>query len=409
MSVHRKGSKWVVRYRDDARRNRSRSFDRKGDAERFDTEATRRRQLGVISTLDAGRETLNEFVSETWAPTHAVTVSPKTRQHYASLYDFHLAPSLGEVPLQKLRPELIARWQADRLQAGGGRVAVAQALTLLGNILQRALEAERISSNPARLVRRARAPRRQEVRPLAPATVERMRAACEPRDATLISVLAYAGLRPSEALALRWADVRDRTILIQRALSLGAEDDTKTTQHRTVRVLGPLKTDLAEWRMLQGRPDDDQLLFPGRTGEPWSTAAYQSWRRRAFARAAAEASADHATPYALRHSFASLLLHEGRSVIYVARQLGHDARLTLTRYGHVIDELEDQPRIDAEEAIRQARAGAAVPSQFPGEADDVAGTAPETTEAPRTQGFLEMEPRGIEPLTSCLQSRRSPS
>ena len=34
---------------------------------------------------------------------------------------------------------------------------------------------------------------------------------------------------------------------------------------------------------------------------------------------------------------ASLLLHEGRSVIYVARQLGHDARLTLTRYGHVID------------------------------------------------------------------------
>jgi site-specific recombinase XerD len=30
----------------------------------------------------------------------------------------------------------------------------------------------------------------------------------------------------------------------------------------------------------------------------------------------------------LRHSFASLL-HEGRSVISVARQLGHDARLTL--------------------------------------------------------------------------------
>lgn len=38
------------------------------------------------------------------------------------------------------------------------------------------------------------------------------------------------------------------------------------------------------------------------------------------------------------------MLHEGRSVIYVARQLGHDARLTLTRYGHVIDELEDTPR-----------------------------------------------------------------
>ena len=51
----------------------------------------------------------------------------------------------------------------------------------------------------------------------------------------------------------------------------------------------------------------------------------------------------------------------------------------LRRYGHVIDELEDRPRIDAEEAIRQARAGAAVPSLFPGEAGDVAGGALGTT------------------------------
>jgi integrase len=55
-----------------------------------------------------------------------------------------------------------------------------------------------------------------------------------------------------------------------------------------------------------------------------------------------------------RHSFA-LLLHEGRSVIYVARQLGHDATLALKTYGHVIDELEDQPQISAEDAIVAAR------------------------------------------------------
>lgn len=104
MSVHRKGSKWVVRYRDDAQRNRSRSFDRNGDADRFDNEASRRRRLGVVASLDAGRETLDRFVTVTWAPTHAVTVSAKTRQHYASLYDFRIAPYLGDVPLQKLRP-----------------------------------------------------------------------------------------------------------------------------------------------------------------------------------------------------------------------------------------------------------------------------------------------------------------
>jgi integrase len=82
---------------------------------------------------------------------------------------------------------------------------------------------------------------------------------------------------------------------------------------------------------------------------------YQSWRRRAFRRAAQAAALAHARPYDLRHSFASLLLHEGRGVIYVARQLGHDARLTLTRYGHVMDELEDTPRIEAEAAIAAVR------------------------------------------------------
>jgi len=39
----------------------------------------------------------------------------------------------------------------------------------------------------------------------------------------------------------------------------------------------------------------------------------------------------------------------------VARQLGHDARLTLTTYGHVIDELDEQPRLGAEDAILAAR------------------------------------------------------
>ena len=41
--------------------------------------------------------------------------------------------------------------------------------------------------------------------------------------------------------------------------------------------------------------------------------------------------------------------------MYVARQLGHDAAMTLATYGHVIDELDDAPRIAAEDAIRAAR------------------------------------------------------
>jgi Phage integrase family len=96
-------------------------------------------------------------------------------------------------------------------------------------------------------------------------------------------------------------------------------------------------------------------------GQPWSEAAYQSWRRRAFAHAHKAAGVEHARLYDLRHSFASPLLHEGRSVIYVAPQLGHGAQLTLGTYGHVVDELDESPRLDAEDAIAAAREGAVAP------------------------------------------------
>jgi hypothetical protein len=121
------------------------------------------------------------------------------------------------------------------------------------------------------------------------------------------------------------------------------------------------------------------------------------------------AGVDEATPYTLRHSFASLLLHEGRSVIYVARQLGHDARLTLTRYGHVIDKLKDQPQIPAEQAIREARSQL-VPSPFP-EAVEAAGEETTTeTKKPRRRGASsEVELGGLEPPTSWVRSRRSPN
>ena len=358
MSVQKRSTgAWRVRWQESGRW-RSRTFETKRDAVAFDTEVKRRARLGVLATtIDAGGETLDAYVVDTWTPVHLALLAPRTRRVYAKLYDRHIAPTLGGVVLRDLNAETIARWQTDRLAAGAGPVAVSKSLALLSNILQRAVEAGRIPVNPVRMVRKAKLPRRAEVRPLAPVTVEMMRRSSSPRDAVLLSVLAYAGLRPGEALGLRWSDVRDATLLVQRSISLGEVRTTKTGATRTVRLLSPLRRDLAEWRMACGRPPDTALVFPGRDGQPWTDEAYEYWRRGGgFARAVKEAAGvEHARPYDLRHSFASLLLHEGRSVIYVARQLGHGAQLTLGCYGHVIDELEDQPRQGAEDAILAAR------------------------------------------------------
>ena len=336
---------WRVRWRDPRGRNRSQVLGRKRDAEAFDAEVKRRKRTGELAAMDGGRETLDEYVAGTWARAYAAHLAPATRSLYGYLYDRHISPDLGGYRLRDIDPEVIAVWQSGLLETGDGKVAIKKAMTLLGAILQRAAESGRIGSNPQRLVRKLRLPKPQEVRPLAPETVEAMREAASHRDATLISILAYAGLRPGEALALEWPHVGERTIVV---------DASKTGARRTVRLLGPLSEDLEDWRTASGAGDQG-LVIPGAGGGPWSTEAYKSWRRRGFAAAARAAGVHGATPYALRHSFCSLLLAEGRSVIEVARQMGHGANLTLGTYGHVIDELAGHDRVDAEEAIRSAR------------------------------------------------------
>ncbi|MCW2986834.1 MAG: site-specific integrase [Conexibacter sp.] len=379
MSVHLKvtdaGTKrYVARWRE-GDRNRSRSFTRKRDAEAYDAEVERRRQLGPVAVqrLDAGRERLDDYVTGTWAVSHAAHLAPGTRRLYASLYDAHIEPFLGSVPLRELTPDRIAGWQTQRVAAGAGLEVIRKAHTFLGNVLQRAVESGRIATNPQRVVRKVKAAMKTETRPLAPASVEAMREFLltnrgvdkrgrafritdQPeRDATLVSVLAYAGLRPGEALSITWGSVGNKTLTINAS---------KTGQRRSVRLLAPLAADLADWKAMGPDPSTSALVFPGVNGATWTKAAYENWGRRAFAKAAAAADRDDATPYTARHSFASLLLHEGRSVIYVARQLGHGANLTLSTYGHVIEELDDSPHMDAEHAIRAAR-GDTVPTEFP--------------------------------------------
>ncbi len=189
MSIHKnRVGGYDVRWRENGR-SRSRSFADKLDAQKFDVKIKDAKQTGQLHRLDSGKETLDAYVEGTWAPIHVAPLAPKTQELYAGLYDMHLSPYLGSYQLRQLTPEIIGRWQADRIAAGAPVESTRKALTLLGGILQRALEAGRITSNPQRLVRKAAPAPTDEVRPLAPATVERICAVLRPRDRQLVRLL----------------------------------------------------------------------------------------------------------------------------------------------------------------------------------------------------------------------------
>ncbi|MGH2913530.1 MAG: tyrosine-type recombinase/integrase [Solirubrobacteraceae bacterium] len=398
MSVKREPRRgtWVAHWREGDGRQRSRSFTLKRDAEAFERDVKRRRQLGplALSQLTGRPPTLGEWMAERWVPEHAAGLEQSTRTRYVEVYRLHIGPWLDAVALNELGVARLRGWQADRLRAGVGAGTIMKARTLLSSVLRHAAESEVIAGNPMTLVRAPRPPQRDAVVPLAPATVEAIRAAIAApgkvavpagsrsgrprrayereghrgpqagiRDAALVAVLAYAGLRPGEARGLRWGDVRERTILVQRAADLdGTAKQTKNRASRSVRLLAPLAQDLKAWRLASGRPADSAPVFGRDDGEMWTKEDWGNWRSRQWADAS-RAAGLQATPrpYDLRHSFASLLLAEGRAIHYVAAQLGHSPALTLSTYGHLFAEYEDAERIDAEAEIAAARAAGRTP------------------------------------------------
>ncbi len=224
--IKRKGSVvWRVRWRDNSGREHSRVLGRKRDAESFDAEIRRRKRAGDLDVVDASKQTLAEFVEEWWRLYAQPNLAPATLKLYAMLWDKHVLPQLGALRLRDLTPERIEQFRARLVAAGAGPVSIRRALVLLQGVLQRAVEWQRIPHNPARLVRKPPAGRRRAVRAIAPETIERMRAWLLERgqhwDAVLLSLLAYSGLRPGEALALTWGHLRERTLLVEQAVSHG--------------------------------------------------------------------------------------------------------------------------------------------------------------------------------------------
>jgi integrase len=381
--------RWEVRWLEHGR-NRSRTFDRQGDAQQWDSELRRRKQLGplVVAQLTTTTPTLDQWIEDRWTPEHASTLEVSTCERYASVYAKHIAEHLGDVPLGDLTVSRLRAWQAERLRSGVNPGTIHKARTFLSSVLRHAAEAEAIPGNPLSLVRAPKALQRDAARPLAPATVEAIRrallnpppraiAAAGPdrrsrrryelpapgtpqtrqRDAVIVSLLAYAGLRPGELRALRFGDVRDNTISVERAADpAGAIKTTKNAHRRTVRLLPALAQDLREYLLATGRPDRRRLLLVTDEGAAWDKNAWQMWRADRWAPACRSAGL-HSTPrpYDLRHSFASLLLAEGKQPTYVARQLGHSLTVLLSTYAHLIDEFEDADRVDAEREIAAAR------------------------------------------------------
>jgi integrase/recombinase XerC len=143
------------------------------------------------------------------------------------------------------------------------------------------------------------------------------------RDTAFFSLLYGSGLRISEALSLTIRDV-SRLTAEPTLLVTG-----KGSKARLIPVLPVVSAAIGAWVSVHPRPESDAPLFLGKRGKRLDPAVAQkilrSYRQIA-------GLPDHATPHALRHSFATHILANGGDLRSIQDLLGHASLSTTQRY-----------------------------------------------------------------------------
>lgn len=151
-------------------------------------------------------------------------------------------------------------------------------------------------------------------------------AAIQARDIALFSLLYGSGLRIAEALALNLADAPlPGSEAMLRVVGKGSKQ-------RIVPVLPAVRTAIAAWLRVHPDRRPDAPLFLGARGERLNPGVAQRTMRH-FRRL--NGLPEHATPHALRHSFATHLLAGGADLRSIQELLGHASLSTTQRYTSV--------------------------------------------------------------------------
>ena len=157
------------------------------------------------------------------------------------------------------------------------------------------------------------------------------------RDHALLLVAIQTGVRVSELIGLRIADVSLGTGNHVTVIGKGRKKRATTLTSETVAVL-------RQWlKERHGQPDDP--LFPTRQGQPLNRRTIAALLAKHAAAAAAGCPSlhgKHVTPHALRHTNAMLLRAKDVDIAMIALWLGHENTQTTRIYEHADPALKEQ-------------------------------------------------------------------
>jgi integrase len=325
------------------------------------TSQAKKRLTAMLNEKDVGsfvvpsKQTVHDYISG-WLEGKA-NASTKTVLDYTHRMEKDVYPFIGTVRLDKLTPahirSLYTKLSGER---GLGARTIRYTHTVLSQALELAVEDGLLQKNPCK---------RKSVREVIPkkprdgaaATILTVEQAplviakeLDLQRKTLWRVLLTTGLRPQEALVLKWSDLDGSLLTVQRALhAIGkghyeVTEETKTTGSRrvvycseeTVAALAEHKREQAK-DILEAGPKytRNNYIFATRIGSYLDMSNVRRWWKAALALA----KLPELRLYDTRHTHGSQLINSGANPKAVAERLGHkDPAMTLRVYTHTVAE-----------------------------------------------------------------------
>ena len=244
---------------------------------------------------------------------------------------------LGETRLDRVTKAMVNGFIAKRQGAGKSGRTVNLGVTMLRNVLNKAIDDGWLTSLPTENLRPLKwMPRKRElfatgeINAVCDAALKESKNGQELSD--YIRLMAFCGARMSETLRLKWSDVN----WAHKQITIGSDGLAKNHEARVVEFNSKLKAHLKD--MHSRRTPDSEWLFPspqrGNVDRPSKTF------RESLLLARKEARLPKFGFHDCRHHFISMCVMSGVDFMTIAKWVGHkDGGVLIGKvYGHLADE-----------------------------------------------------------------------
>lgn len=375
-----KGVRWQVTHyaeqTDGTRKLVSKNFERLADAEEFRTRTAHELREGSYRPKEIAKKTFADAAAAWFSSKKKPTGSSLLR--YRDALDIWILPAWGRRTLATIHRTEIDEWvtalsdgtapsAAGRRVRGSGMspAGLTSIWVPFKASLAHAVELGWLTANPARAVELPRTRQAEKIF-LDYKEVERLVESAEKvtgrhADAVAVELMAYAGLRIGEVVALevRNVDLDARRIKFRRTATVDINGsaifgEPKHGERRDVPIAPHVVEHLRV--ITEGRPQDAPLIDTIRG----NYVNLHNWRNRVWTKAVRGAGLENRqlSPKALRHTAASMAIAAGADVKVVQRMLGHaDASMTLNTYADLwpdrLDEVAEAVSAHRDRALRE--------------------------------------------------------